>query len=75
MTEFDTNQQPPNHMPIAYGPVKSTKKGLTKAKKKNGEALLDEENVPVEDLSNCSVCDRRVQVCRSGNIYHVDVAL
>lgn len=58
VTEFHVSLQPPKHMPIAYGPVKSTKKNKSKKKKND----TDERSQCPDDASLCSVCGELTKV-------------
>ena len=75
---FDVSLQPPNHMPYAFGPVKSVKVGdkkKGKGKKKKGEssqedaevAEVGEDGEPILPLSQlltqkCYCCKNRITV-------------
>lgn len=57
--KFDPCRQPPVHMPIAYGPLK-TDASTSKTKKKKIEE--DEICVSMYQSKRCSVCSRKIQV-------------
>merc|ERR1712117_345842 len=55
--EFPPDLQPPLHMPIVSGPVKSKK--VKKSTKKSKEPTECDDN---DELLNCNICDKSVNV-------------
>ena len=67
--DFDPERQPPAHMPIAYGPVKSTKVIAQSQKSNKDKETIDDacdEVLTIESLTStrprCAVCLQKIRV-------------
>ena len=68
--EFPPDLQPPTHMPVAFGLVKSKKVGSTQQARGGGgdsAAAVDDDDDDILLLSQvrvprCAVCEKRMQV-------------